>query len=65
MKRAKINWKKLERLAVKFEESGFGRVNQSGLSWHSFSPDGLKRFIIALSNNKPTRPHKKRKHNRS
>ena len=60
MKRSKINWKRIERVAVKYESSGFGKVNPDGLTWHDFSPDGLKRFVLAISKNQPIRSRKKR-----
>lgn len=62
MKKTRFKWNRIEKLAVKFEDSGFGRVDEHGITWHSFSPSGLKRFVIAVSSNKPTRPRKKRKH---
>jgi len=42
----------IEKLAVKHESFGFGRVDAHGLTTHGFDPDGLRAFVVELLENK-------------
>lgn len=45
-KRLKV--KDIEKLAVKHESFGFGRVDAHGLTTHGFDPKGLLKFVRAI-----------------
>lgn len=41
-------WQDIEKLAVKHEAFGFGRVDAKGYTTHGFDPDGLCDFVNEL-----------------
>lgn len=45
---ATLDVKKIETLAKKFEDFGFGVADAHGLTTHGFSPEGLEKFVEAL-----------------
>jgi len=38
----------IERIAIKHESFGFGRVDSKGLTTHGFDPEGLAAFVAEL-----------------
>jgi len=44
-----LDERQIERLAVKHEAFGFGRVDAKGLTTHGFDPDGLAAFAREIA----------------
>lgn len=42
------DWKEIEALAVEHADSGFGVAGSTELSYHSFTPDSLKEFVMSV-----------------
>ena len=42
------DWKEIESLAVEHADSGFGVAGSTELSYHSFTPESLKEFVMSV-----------------
>jgi hypothetical protein len=47
-KRKNLSIEAIEKLALKHESFGFGKVDAHGLTTHGFDPAGLRKFVRAI-----------------